>query len=216
VVVFAHGFGQSKEALVTVSQDLAQEGAVVFTPSWPTDASSAASAREVTEVIACAIRFANANAAAYGGDPDNVTFVGFSMGAAIGSFVALNADRFDELWQSYAGAHDGPPQQAACAAAGAPLNVHAFVGIGGAYTLADRFAASDPDLYEMLTGLSDATDLEIVLLHGEFDTTVPPEVAEGFEARLLDGGYSPTLTMYDSGHTVPRELTVETVIGLTP
>ena len=214
VVVFAHGFGQTKAAMVTVSRELARQGAVVFTPSWPTDPSSAASWREMTEVMACAVRFARANAPAYGGDPDNLTLAGFSMGGGVGAFVALNAGHLDQLWKAYAASHDGPPQQAACAAADEPIAVRAFVGIAGAYTLADGFAQSNPDLYALLSQTDGTTDLKIALLQGEFDTTVPAEVAETFEGRLEAAGYAPTLTMYDSGHTVPRELTVQTVMDI--
>ncbi len=215
VVVFAHGFGQTKAAMVTVSRELAEQGAVVFTPSWPTDPSSAASWREMTEVMACAVRFARANAPAYGGDPDNLTLAGFSMGGGVGAFVALNASHLDRLWDTYATAHDGPPQQAACAASDESLAVRAFVGIGGAYTLADTFKVSVPDLYTLLSQMGSAADLKIALLQGEFDTTVPVEVAETFKARLEAAGYTPTLTMYDSGHTVPRELTVQTVMDIS-
>ncbi len=165
--------------------------------------------------MACAVRFARANAPAYGGNPENLTLAGFSMGGGVGAFVALNADDLGRLWETYAAGHDGPQQQAACAAADEPLAVRAFVGIGGAYTLADGFAQSNPDLYALLSQMDGTAGLKIALLQGEFDTTVPAQVAETFKARLEAAGYAPTLTLYDSGHTVPRELTVQTVMDIS-
>ncbi|MGC9371645.1 MAG: alpha/beta hydrolase [Paracoccaceae bacterium] len=213
-VIFAHGYNQSRRALVTVSRGIAAEGAVVMTPSWPTDPTSAASWREMTEALACAVRYARDNGPAYGADPDHVILVGFSMGGALGAQVALAEDGLDALWAEYAAEHEGPPPQVACVSADTPVRVDAFVGIGGAYALADRFEDTDPDLWALLTQLGNNADLVIRLLHGEFDTTVSPEVSQAFADRLSAAGLDVAVVTYDSGHVVPRELTVETVTAL--
>ena len=213
VIVFAHGYNQGKAALATVSRALAERGAVVFAPSWRTDPSTAASWREMTESLACAVRTARTMAPDYQGDPDNVTLVGFSMGGSVGAIVALNGEDVDGLWSAYADDHGGPPAQVRCLNADVPAEIQAFVGIGGAYTLPDRFKAEDADLYSLLTSHSTSTDLRIALLHGEFDSTVPPIVSEDFRQQLIAAGYNPALASYDSGHTIPRDATVDTVFS---
>lgn len=216
VVVFAHGYNQGKDALATVCRALAERGAVVYAPSWRTDPASAASWREMTESLACAVRTARAQAPDYNGNPDDVTLIGFSMGGSVGAIVALNGARLDELWSTYAADHNGPPAQVRCLSTDATAEVGAFVGIGGAYTLPDRFQADDMDLYSLLTTRSADTSLRITLLHGAFDSTVPPIVSEDFQQQLIAAGYAPTLTSYDSGHTIPRDVTVETVLSTKP
>jgi len=216
VVVFAHGYNQGKNALATVCRALAERGAVVYAPSWRTDPSTAASWREMTESLACAVRTARASAPDYNGNPDDVTLVGFSMGGSVGAIVALNGAGLDDLWSTYAVDHDGPPAQVRCLNGDISAEVQAFVGIGGAYALPDRFEAEDADLYSLLTAHSTSTDLRITLLHGAFDSTVPPIVSEDFRQRLIAAGYAPTLASYDSGHTIPRDVTVEAVLGSKP
>lgn len=215
VVIFAHGYRQSKRALATVSREIAAEGAVVFTPDWFTDPSSAATWRQMQETLVCAVQFARAEAPAYHGDPSNVTLVGFSMGGGVGAQVAIAQAAINDQWDAYARDHDGPPPQVACDAAETAVQIDAFIGIGGAYTLPDRFETTDPDLWAMLTGLGEQRDLIIRLLQGEFDSTVPPETADIYYTRLIEAGFNVELIPYDSGHTVPRDLTVETVIEIT-
>jgi acetyl esterase/lipase len=212
IVVFAHGYRQSKRALATVSRETAARGAVVFTPDWFTDPASAATWRQMQETLACAVRFARAEGPAYGGDPDNITLVGFSMGGSVGAQVALAENDIDARWEAYVREHDGPHPQVACEVGETPVRIDAFVGIGGAYALPERFESTDPDLWALLTALDGNQDLVVRLLQGEFDTTVPPETAAVYQTQLREAGYDVERIPYDSGHTVPRDLTVETVM----
>ncbi len=74
-----------------LAAELAGRGAVVFLMSYRSavtgnyDSDSASDAR-------CAVVYARANTAAYGGDPDRVVIVGHSQGGLIGLEVALAAD----------------------------------------------------------------------------------------------------------------------------
>ncbi len=214
VAVFAHGYNQGKAALTTVCQDLANQGVLVFAPNWPTNPNSVASWREMTEALTCAVRFAHDSAPSYAGDPTNMVLIGFSMGAGIGAIVATNGPDLEKLWSDYATLHNGPPAQAQCVSTDASAEVQAFVGIGGAYSLVDAFQVEQPDLYGLLTTHGGTKDIRITLMHGEFDSTVPPSVSETFQAKLIAAGFIPTLISYNSGHTVPRELTVDTVVGI--
>lgn len=92
VAVMIHGLGGSLNA---DPSDVAAEGIVVFVLSWTWPSSSwasagAASARvnAVVEQIACAVRFARAEAERYGGDPSNLSLYGESAGALGASMVA--------------------------------------------------------------------------------------------------------------------------------
>jgi predicted esterase len=57
-------------------------------------------------------------------------------------------------------------------------------------------------------------ELVIRLLHGEFDSLVPIQAAEHFNAALIDAGYDSLLIPYDLGHAVPIELTIETILAV--
>ena len=98
VVVMVHGGSKPTMpggTLPLQPMKVAQRGAVVFAPVWwrdvgigPGQVTDEADAREfrgdfleTISEIAAAVRFARANAARYGGDPDNVTLFGFSGGA---------------------------------------------------------------------------------------------------------------------------------------
>ena len=49
---------------------------------------------ESIDDVACAIRFARANTAKYGGDPDHIVLVGHSMGGYVGMMVSVAGNRF--------------------------------------------------------------------------------------------------------------------------
>jgi carboxylesterase type B len=117
VVVFAHGFKAVKEGHKRESQVLAENGAVVYTITWPTwildlaERENGQGYREMAEVLTCVIRYARATAPDYGGDPDRVILVGFSMGALKGSWVALAGGSLAPMWEAFAVEQGGPPPQ---------------------------------------------------------------------------------------------------------
>lgn len=220
IVIYLHGKSQNKSALGRPSRTVAEQGAVVFTPTYPTDAGSPDAWREMSEAVTCAVQYARAHAPTYGGDPDNVTVVGFSLGGAVGALVALAEAQLVPRWDELADRHGGPHQQVVCHASEPPVRVDAFVGIGGAYSrLIDPgqsvsgSTAPDP-LAHLLAGPGANPDLRLRLLQGEFDSTVVPQVATDFGAWLEDAGYDVAVINYDSGHTVPRELAAATVMQL--
>jgi acetyl esterase/lipase len=73
---------------------VARQGAVVFVPSWETAPTTSveafrAGATAPAGYLACAVRFARAEAERYGGDPSSVTLFGWSGGANEASMVAF-------------------------------------------------------------------------------------------------------------------------------
>jgi acetyl esterase/lipase len=227
VVVFAHGLGSRKANYAIFSRDIAEQGAVVFTIDWPTRyptytvKDDGRGLREVLETLACAVRFARAKAPDFGGDPGRVILSGYSLGG-IGAQTALVGDDVDRLWEEFAADRGGPPAQIDCAVSGVSAGVDAFVGISGLYVGhhegkygREWLQAEDPLLWEtFFSSLEGNPDLKIRLIHGEEDDDVPFEESAGFAAVLEEAGYDVELIPFSGGHTVPFELTAQTVIDL--
>ena len=90
---------QSKRDFKILSEKIADQGAVVFTVDWPTYTGASTQRgngkqiREMSETLVCAVRFADAHAAEYGGDPDRIIYAGFSLGAGMGGLISLAGER---------------------------------------------------------------------------------------------------------------------------
>ncbi|MCG2769535.1 MAG: alpha/beta hydrolase [Anaerolineae bacterium] len=221
VVVFVHGYRACKEGHEKLSRAIARQGAVVYTIEWrirlPVVAvnEDGKGFREMHETVACAIRFARATAAQYGGNPARVTLVGFSAGAWIGGYLALLGDGVDQLWREFELERGGPPQQVECLESGSSAVVDAFVGIGGAYDSSESLKTEDPELWEVCSidaHLGKNPDLLVRLLHGEWDDTVTVEASVMFDSALTEVGYDSELTQFEGGHMIPLDLTVETIM----
>jgi acetyl esterase/lipase len=221
VIVFLHGFEGNKEYFAPLSQAMVEQGAVVFTVNWPTWIADLAARengkgfRETSEVLSCAIRFARATASDYGGDPSQVTLVGFSCGAAYGAWVALAGDDLDRLWEEFASIREGPPPQVECVVSGVPADVDAFVGIAGRYGFAEPLQERDPELWQIASPyarLGQDLDLQVRLIHGERDSAVRSEHSVQFNDVLAEAGYDTSLTLFDGLHRVPIELTAAKVM----
>jgi len=139
VVVFVHGYSESKVAGARLGRAIAEQGAVVFTVDWPARGLEAAVSengkgfRDMSETLACALCFVRARASDYGGDATRVTVVGWSLGGGAGVQIALVGDDLDRRWEEFASLRGGPPQQVECKVSGDPAHVDTFVGIAGAY-----------------------------------------------------------------------------------
>ena len=93
VIVLAHGGWCSRGCrpyLAQLANALSLQGAVVFN----VDVRQGSQPTDTYHDLACAVRFARATAALYGGDPARITLVGHSMGSQRGSTVALAGDDF--------------------------------------------------------------------------------------------------------------------------
>lgn len=228
VVVFLHGMAGEKSDYEKFGYALAETGVTVFVISYPDTSPKAAiegnarGYREMTEVAACALRFARARALEDGNNAPTLTIVGFSLGGGIGSYVALVEEDLQPRWEAYASARGGPATQTVCEA-DADIQVDALVGIAGVYSQfigiegksknETWIQAQDPDLWQMLhSAIGENQDLKIRLLSGKLDFSMPDEDPVALEAVLSDLGYNVELILMDAGHTVPQDLTIQTIL----
>lgn len=189
VVIVAHSALGSKSGYRNFADAIASEGAVVFNINYDDVADFPPLAG--IEDIACAVRFARANAADHGGDPTRITLVGASGGAVSGMVVGLNGD-------AYTGDCVAPEESA---------RVDAIVGYEGGYDWAEFLFSDlreeDPEVWEAIDPYSQIgsnPDLVVRLIHGEGGeslTEVPRIVAVEFHQALADAGYDVELTMLD-------------------
>ena len=120
--VFLHGGGMNKGSIKGVSRVIAGRGAVVFAPTWHSTESNVLDAQGEPvgfNDAACAVRFARAQAAEYGGDPSHIVLIGHSAGGAAGATVTLAGDDF----------------HGDCVVQEGSALPDAFVGLDGAYEL---------------------------------------------------------------------------------
>ena len=217
VVVVAHGFMQKKRDFKTLSEKIAEQGAAVFAVDWPTytgvSQGNGEKLREMTETLVCAVRYADAHAAEYGGDPDRIILLGFSLGAGMGGLVSLGGDTLEVEWETLAEQSGKPIDQIDCVAPEGSAHVDAFVGIAGPYGILE-LQDDNPDLRAIVAPseqLGENPDLIVRLLHGEIDAKVPVESSMALHDALLAAGYDVTFTLFDEGHKVPHGLTLETI-----
>ena len=195
IVVILHGMNETRADWTPFARAIAHDRAVVFNVEYRADELARPGG---PEDAACAVRFARAQAPAYGGDPARVTLFGFSAGAVYGALAALAGDQF---------AGD-------CATRGVSALPSAFVGVAGPYDptlLASDprppLRQTDPARYEELnpyTHLGGNPRLRVLLLHGADDAAAPPEMSTRFCAALAAAGYDATLTVVEGyGHEIP-------------
>jgi len=223
VVVFIHPDAATKDGYIKESQAISENGSVVYTLTWPTWLHDLAARengkgyREMSEVIACGIRFAMATASDYNGDPNQLTLVALHGGGYIGVWTALASDSYNTMWEDYFANKDGPPAQVVCEQSLAPIKINAFIGIGGAYLLTEKLQESNQELWEIVSPIAHlgrGLGVSIRLLHGEHDDESPLENSQMMNDILLGEGYDTQLIMFDGGHDVPTQLTADLVIQL--
>ena len=194
--------------LLPVATALAQRGAVVMVAEWRQAADFAGGYPTSFQDAACAVGVARAVARRYGGDPEDVTLVGHSLGGWAASVISLTP---------------GPmrPAPGTCNPTAGSLRPDAFVDLDGATdepaTMEDGAAyvaaffggtrAQQPAAY----AAADALDIlashpagddpiPILLAHGGADTVVSPSVSKGLHAALLAAGYANRLLVIPGGH----------------
>ena len=200
VVVVVHGGEQSRTNYAHLAVAIASRGAVVYN----IDAWSTFPFRIGIERIACAVRFARATAADYGGDPGWITLVGSSAGAATGAVVALAGDDFE----------------GDCVVTDGSALPDALVAFEGPYDYATTvyrppapdhtiLKDEDPELWEAINPYSHIgrnPDLQVRLVQGnDIDVAwydVLPQVSIEFHQALADAGYDVELIVVEgAAHT---------------
>lgn len=93
VVLAMHGIGGEGQDMAEIATRLAQQGAVVFAPTYHTDLSTEEGINQAALDLECGYRFARSIAAEHGGDLEQpVTFVGWSLGATAALAIGLTEE----------------------------------------------------------------------------------------------------------------------------
>jgi pimeloyl-ACP methyl ester carboxylesterase len=92
-VVTIHGRPRTPTDMAELAKALAAKGAVVFNADYRGVRPVSKGFPESIHDVACAIRYARANTARYGGDPDHIVLVGHSYGGYVGMMVSVAGDR---------------------------------------------------------------------------------------------------------------------------
>lgn len=228
LVVHSPGQGQHRSSATRLAQALAERGATVLLVDGPLPSpgvalqENAQGLREMVEAVACAVRFARGSE--YGSETAPLVLSGYSHGGGAASHVALAGENFASLWERYSESVGGLAARYDCTASEASTRVDGFVGIAGSYDAfvgyesrygRDFMLEHDPDLWEVLySTIGMHPELRVRLLHADPDPIIPYENSVGFENVLAEAGYDVELTEFDGGHSVPLELTVDTVMDL--
>ncbi len=197
VIVTLHGRPRTRADMEPIARLLVASGAVVFNADYRGSARVERGYPMSYEDVGCAVRFARAHAAGYGGDPSRIVLVGHSFGTYVGSIVMLNGDAYD----------------GACLAEGGSAEPDAFVGLSGSYHWHDepiwttffgarRSAAParwrDGDPHTHIGGNADSAWWFVT---ERTDPVLDPDSSSEFHEALLEAGYESDLQTLDgSGH----------------
>jgi len=177
VVLALHGIGGSGQDMAELGTRLAQQGAVVFAPTYRTDLSTEVGFVEAASDDECGYRFARSIAGQHGGDlRQPVTFVGWSLGASF----AVAGGLTEQI--------DPTGQYLQCSGEVARADV--IVAINGCYFEYQDSPVTTPAFDTSQWGNKDA---DIYLLTGDQDTTCPSSQSEQAASQLGSAGYRVTL-----------------------
>lgn len=212
VILVLPGGGDPKESLVDLSRGISEQGAVVFTPDYRSNAPlpPKEDIASGNKDAACAIRFARAKATEYGGNPSRVIVVGYSAGGAVGATMALAGDDFE----------------GDCLVSGVSAYPDAFVGLDGAYDIIKLipeyyYNLATPEEWKVISPFTYVNrqpirkDVKFYIMVGYTEELV--EYAKAFHEALKAAGYTTTLTQLPGvGHSqIPdpkREEVMRTIV----
>ena len=214
-VVTIHGRPRTPADMRELARALARRGAVVFNADYRGVRPVSRGFPESVEDVACAIRFARANTAKYGGDPDHIVLVGHSMGGYVGMMVSVAGERIAGrgegcLVDAGSSLPDGFVHVAGVSStkASEPLDTIFF---GGSY-------AAIPDVWrrgdvfnQIARGGND--DLEVGIIFELHDPYLGYGHATWLQAALKRAGYDSKLVLLEEGSTHFDVLDMDTTLG---
>lgn len=179
IAVFLHGRGRDRVGYNGLVRRLAETGTVVYNASWHEDGPQVASDYRAAEAtVACAVRFARATAAHFGGRADALTLIGHDLGASVGATLAVAGKRSDD----------------ACAIGQGATRPDSFIGIAGAYDYAPPGAGPPLHSSRLLEdALQDGERIPIQLVHGADDSVIGMWSVRRFSQALQEHGYDAEL-----------------------
>jgi dienelactone hydrolase len=206
IVVLVHGGGEDSGWMSALARAVAARGVVVYAPTWPY--AEQPTSQQITDGywmgaktigdLDCAVRTAVADAVRFGGVPDDLVLVGYSLGGPLTATLAL--------------ARNGPSAVSGisgrCAGPDAAVQTKAFVGLDAPYdfiefvtsmepALSELEVAAIPEPYRVLSPFShvDPGSDPVVSFHlvggGEFDRHIEP-----FRAALEEAGHSVGIAVF--------------------
>lgn len=200
VVVLVHACCGDRADLGRLAETIAGAGAVTMNADWA-GIKPGTRFPDAYAGVACAVRFARARAADYGGDPENVTLLGWADGAMVSAVVAARGDWFDRVRCRHPKPSAVP--DAVVGVAGfygwtlpvgqVYVNDRARAFLGGTPRTAPR-AWHDATPYGWLNS---AEPRCITLLVGATDPLL--EDAERFAAALRGSGHAPRVVVAPAG-----------------
>lgn len=190
LVVVLHQNASTKEYVYGLSKAIAGQGAVVFAPDYEESTQGMAPGRLMLsgfENAACAIRFARAHVAEYGGHGDRrVLVVGHSQGGMVGAVMMFAGDQFPGDCLTEAGS----------------AMPDAFVGVDGGYDpipfLSEEKLRAAPaeaikiDPFTYIGQKPIREGVRFVLFAGDFEPAVIH--SQAFRDALQAAGYDVSLT----------------------
>ena len=214
VAVLVHGgSGSRKQAqYVDVAERLGRNGNLVFVPSYkPGNPAQVFSPdgigiRERLETIECAIRFARARAAEYGGDPGRITVIGQSAGGFFGGLIAFLDGSLDSVWEGFEGISVAPPSQMKCVEDTSSASVQGLVGFNGAHFVYETVNLT-PEFksvvnIESYVGVNPTLVVRFIL--GSADSQTPAwhvDRVNTFATTLATEGYDAAAITVEAGHS---------------
>lgn len=178
VIVAYHGIDGTAQDMAELATRLAEEGSVVFAPTYSTDLTTTMeSALKAAVDAECGYRFARSLAARYGGDLDQpVTFVGWSLGASAALGIGLSED-IDPSGELVSCFEQVPRPDIVVAISGCHYE-------GGELDLVDTESWGNEDA-------------DVILLGGENDTNCPPAQTKDAATEMGLAGYDVRLLMLE-------------------
>ncbi|MDJ0962110.1 MAG: alpha/beta hydrolase [Acidimicrobiia bacterium] len=217
-VVLVHGYEVRRQHYKGDATAMAAQGLVVFNISVMMhlfDADDLLKHLTLDTSIAqeaCAIRFARATAADYGGDPDRIVLAGHSAGASTGIVAALAGDAF--------------PGE--CVVAEGSSLPDAFVGYEGPYSWSTRFGplkggdyVSSDEMWELIDPyrhIGGNPSLVVRLVHGDWlpDKAWDPPLrrSESLQDALAEAGYDTELVVVEGANHMAFDSVIESVLDV--
>lgn len=211
VVIVFHGGGDYKGMVSELAQAIAEQGAVVFAPTYHSRAPTTENPVGTgAEDAACAVRFARDQAATYGSRDDRMIVVGHSIGALMGTLMMLAGDDFN----------------GDCLTKEGSALPDAFVGLDGGYDpipfMPDELLESAPadclriDPYTYIDRKPIREDVSFLLFVGSYLTS--QKESQAFRDALQDSGYEVFLVQIPgidhNDMARPQPQTINAIAGL--
>jgi predicted esterase len=214
-VVTIHGRPRTPSDMRELARALAADGAVVFNADYRGVRPVSEGFPESINDVACAIRYARANTARYGGDPDHIVLVGHSYGGYVGMMVAIAGNRFAGKGAGCLEDHGSSLPDGFVHVAGVsitkasePLDAIFF---GGAYNAIPEVWRRGNVFHQIEVGGN--RNLKVGIIFELHDPYLGYAHATWLQDQLADEGYDVRMVLLEEGHTHFDVLDMDTELG---